>query len=221
LGAQANATTVAVLEVGKGGVAHRTTSTAPTTSTAGIASFWNSIHDEVNGSAKKSGHRRTRFTQYPGMTVVPDLFSRPDGGLAIGLFGTGVDLKSMPTVAGILENPGAVGHFYVDGNNGKALMSKTAGSDNADISNIHLIMEEKMHLAASKESGNRLESLAVNIDDVETATQVDSSIARMLETLEKVTAESGSTIVIHLVIDNHDSSVNRRADTSRMLAGGK
>lgn len=55
--------TVAVLEIGKGGVVRRTTTTSPSTSTAGVVSFLKSVHQ--NGNENQSRDRRV--TQHAGM----------------------------------------------------------------------------------------------------------------------------------------------------------
>ena len=74
-------TTVAVLEVGQGGVVRRTAAASPHATVTGVASFWSAVHDEVAGRIR----RGSRAAQHPGMAVVPDLFSRADGGLALGV----------------------------------------------------------------------------------------------------------------------------------------
>ena len=81
------ATRVAVLELGKGGTVRRTTSNDVETSVEGVASFWNALHQQQG---------RRRKLQHAGMTVVPDLFNKPDAGIVIGISGNGVDLETMP-----------------------------------------------------------------------------------------------------------------------------
>lgn len=199
----ADATTVAVMELGKGGALHKTSSSSPTTSTGGVMSFWRSAHDaSSNGKTRKE-----RTAQYPGMTVVPDLFSRADGGIVIGVTGE-VDLASMPTVASFLEKDGAIGHFHVEGRNEWKLMNHLNAPavvpgefDNA--------VKAKAKAAIS-EKGNKLESLSVNVKSKEDASAVDASLGRMLKSLAAEAEKTGSTIIIHLVVDDEGNTVHRR-----------
>merc|ERR1711957_185233 len=87
------ATRVAVIELGASGTVRRTTaSSREETSVDGVASFWSALH----------GYGRR--LQHAGMTVVPDLFSRPESGVVVGLTGSGVDLDHMPTLNGLLTS---------------------------------------------------------------------------------------------------------------------
>jgi len=97
------ATRVAVVELGSSGTVRRTTSVDEQTTVEGVASFWSALH----GYGRK--------LQHAGMTVVPDLFSRPQSGIVIGL--TGVDLDSMPNLNDFMthEMHGVVGHMEVRG----------------------------------------------------------------------------------------------------------
>ena len=86
------ATTVAVLEFGKGGCVRRTTATNTHTSVAGASSFFRAL----------SG----KGLQQAGMTVVPDLFNKPDGMVVVGVSGSGVDLNSMPVLSKLVQSEG-------------------------------------------------------------------------------------------------------------------
>jgi len=203
-----DATTVAVLEFGKGGTVHRTTSTAPKTSAAGAMSFFRSLHETGKS-------RRTRATQYPGMSVVPNLFSRPAGGVSIGISGS-VDLESMPTVAGILdEDSASVGHFNLNNAEGKRLLQQISG-EKVDSETFVSAVDKKAQVAAAS-TGNSLESVSINIESTDAAADVDAGLARSLKAISEHAEKSGSTVVVHLVIEENDSTLERRLSESRRL----
>lgn len=198
----AHATTVAIKELGQGGVLHKTSSASPTTSAGGIMSFWKSTHDADDNGVT----REYRTVQYPGMSVVPDLFSRPNGGIIIGLTGPEVDLASMPTVASLLQQEDvSTGHLYLVGNQGRKLMRHL----NAP----HVAAGEFLQMVESKgkdvvvKEGNSLEVLSVHIDDKQDTAAIDDSIRRMIATVEEEAKKSGSTIVLHVVVDQEEEEV--------------
>jgi hypothetical protein len=201
----ADATTVAVMELGKGGVLHRTSSSSPTTSAGGIVSFWKSTHD----ADSKGNTREYRTVQFPEMTVVPDIFSRADGGVVVGVTGAAVDLSLMPTLASLVEEDGAaLGHFHVEGKNGRKLL-KHVNAPLVNAQDFSRVAGSKFQAAVTKE-GNLLESVLVHVDDKEEAAAVDASLARMLKSLDEEAEKLGSTIVVHLVLDNEDTTARRR-----------
>lgn len=209
-----DATTVAVLEFGKGGVTRRITSASPVTSVAGVSSFWNTVHDEVvqvqTNKKNKKISRRVRVTQYPGMTVVPDLFKRADGGLAIGVTGNGVDLAAMPTLNGILNGDNAVGQFRIEGAQTQELMKKAGGTSATTASAFEETVNNKVSSVTSKATGNKLESVLVAVEDNETATKLDQTLASLLQSLETLATESGSTVLLHIILDDETDRVHRR-----------
>ena len=216
-----DATTVAVLEFGKGGVTRRITSASPVTSVAGVSSFWNAVHDEIaqapitnKKNAKKKISRRTRVTQYPGMTVVPDLFKRANGGLVIGVSGTGVDLAAMPTLAGILNGENTVGQFRVEGAQTQELLKKAGDVSATTASAFDETVNSKVSSVTSKATGNKLESVLVAVEDTEAATKLDQSLASLLQSLETMAAESGTTVLLHIVLDDETDRVHRRLNNN-------
>lgn len=196
------ATTVAVIEIGKGGALHKTSSSSPTTSTGGVMSFWKSVHDA--GSNGKS--RQERVVQYPGMNVVPDIFSRADGGIVIGVTGE-VDLDAMPNIASSLQKDGAVGHFHVEGKNEWKLMNHL-NAPAVGPTDFDKVVKTKAKAAVS-EKGNKIESLSVNVKSKGDASSVDESLGRMLKSLAAETEKFGSTIIVHLVVDDEDKAARR------------
>lgn len=192
-------TSVAVIEYGNGGTARRTTTTSPLTTASGVGSFWSSIHQGV----KREGKPRRFSKQHPGMTVVPDMFNKPDGGFAIGISGNGVDLEAMPTVAALLnEDSGALGHFYVRGDHTEKLMDKADAGFKVKPSQFKNKALPKMNYAVDKDEPNHLEAVYVDVSSKDEAADVDSQIAEVLSSLAKLTKESGGTVMVHIVIDD-------------------
>lgn len=192
-------TTVAVLEVGKGGVVRRTTANSKQASVHGVASFWNAAHDEV------AGRNRRGSAQHPGMAVVPDLFSRADGGIALGLSGSAVDLTSggaMPHLANLLDTE-AVGSFELSGEHSATLLKK-AGAKAEDAVGTAADLASSLKAKASTAVDNRLESLSIAVHDEVGAKDVDSAIAAAVQSLQKQSEESGKTLLLHLVVDEED-----------------
>lgn len=192
-------TTVAVLEVGKGGVVRRTTANSKQASVHGVASFWNAAHDEV------AGRNRRGSAQHPGMAVVPDLFSRADGGIALGLSGSAVDLTSggaMPHLATLLDTE-AVGFFELSGEHSATLLKK-AGAKAEDVVGSAADLASSLKSKASTAVDNRLASLSIAVHDEAGAKDVDSAIAAAVQSLQKQSEESGKTLLLHLVVDEED-----------------
>lgn len=208
----ADATTVAVLELGKGGAVHRVEAATPTTSSQGVLSFWKSIHDiGSNGQTRKE-----RATQNPGMSAVPDLFSRADGGLVIGVMGK-VDLESMPTVSRIFNEDGAVAHFNLDQNQGRRLMKGVSAKPvNADEFKSTLDSKARALLASDK---NTLESTLAIVEDSAMAGAVDTGLEEMLAGIAKIAESEGKTIIVHVVLEDDSSTVHRRLSEERDLEG--
>ena len=178
-------------------------------------SFWKSTHD-----ADSTGNTRDyRTAQFPGMTVVPDMFSRADGGVVIGVTGE-VDLSVMPTVASLVEEKGALGHFHLAGNTGRKLM-RHLNAPQVSSNEFSAASESKVKATVS-EQGNKLESILVHVENKEEAAAVDASLARMLTALAQEAQKSGTTVVLHLVVDDEDNSARRRlfSEEQRVLEEG-
>jgi hypothetical protein len=200
-------TTVAVLEVGKGGVVRRTTANSKQASVHGVASFWNAAHDEV------AGRNRRGSAQHPGMAVVPDLFSRADGGIAIGLSGGAVDLTSggaMPRLADLLDAE-AVGSFELSGSHSATLLKK-AGAKAEDVVGSAADLASSLKAKASAAVDNRLEGLSIAVHDEAAAKAVDSAIAAAVQSLRKQSEESGKTLLLHLVVDEEQVPASHEAE---------
>mmetsp|Transcript_18296 Transcript_18296/g.39319 ORF Transcript_18296/g.39319 Transcript_18296/m.39319 type:complete len:305 (-) Transcript_18296:80-994(-) len=193
-------TTIAVLEFGPGGSVHRTTSSSTESNSAAVSSFWNALHRPLKSSP----------TQHAGMSVVPDMFTRADAGIVIGL--QGVSLKSMPTATSLGEEAtedNVVGLIHVPGQATADLMKRASSKD------VELIAKEDMgrrlHSIAENAVGGALEgmkALTLAVENDNAAAVADEQLRRMLKTLKKQADSNGKTVVVHLVMD----STRRRLD---------
>ncbi len=195
LAACANATTVSVLELGKGGVVHRTNGQSNTSNRA-LMSFWKSAHE----AGSDGQPRKERVNQMPGMNVVPDLFNRADGGVVVGIVGDSLNLESMPNVANFIEGNGVVANLNVEGNNGRKLMTQLSNKP-VSAAEFESAFESKAEASISAK-GNKLESVFVTLNESNEAADVDASLSRLLKKISKDAEANESTIVVHLVVDD-------------------
>lgn len=199
-------TTVTVLELGKGGVVRRTTSPSSHSTVSGVSSLWSSLHD-----TKARGG-----LQQPGMILVPDFFERPDGGLVVGISGRDLDLSAMPTVSALWKEEGGegstvVGHMELSGAQGQKLVARSFDKVTGDL------REEARNVATNVgERKNQVRAVSVDIDGKEAAKKFDADLAAAIETLRKGVAKgSGSTVLVHLVVDRGNGNSRRRLQESR------
>ena len=185
------ATKIAVLEFGKGGVVRRTTSKRAETSVAGVASFWGALHG--------------RELQQAGMPLVPDLFNKPDHAIIIGM--TGVDFDIMPKLYNMVEYQ-SVGHMEVKGFHCNDLLNKVGPAEVTSVESF--IIDSKTKLS---ETG--LNSLSLQVTDSNSAV-VDSRLEALVAVFEEQ-AKEGTTIVLHLVVEEGEEAAHRRLE-SRDLA---
>ena len=186
-------TTVAVLAFGKHGCVHRTTSKNTHTTVAGAASFFNAL----------SG----KGLQESDMTVVPDLFNKPDGVVVVGITGSGVNLEAMPTLANLVEKEGngVVGHMTLPAGHHRHLMNRVGPSKAVDA-------EALVDGVKSEASSKKISSVSITVDAGNSGA-VDAQIAAMLTALQKQ-AGNDSTIIVHLVVDEEEGSARRRLSQS-------
>lgn len=199
-----DATTIAVVELGTGGVVHRTNSISSTTSVTGVHSFWKSMH-QFDSDKKK--YRRSVSIQSPGMSVSPDIFKSADGGIVVGITGNDFDPASMPTVAGALEESGAVGHCHVNGKHSESLL-KNINSEVVSSDFFEDSMTKTSTTLLSSDT-NKLASILVRIDDSDDAVIVDSVVTKIVKLIKKEALDSGKTIVIYLVVDEREYASHR------------
>jgi hypothetical protein len=194
------ATKVAVIELGKGGTVRRTTAKSIESSVDGVASFWNALHG--------SGRRRL---QHPGMTVVPDLFRKADSSVVIGVSGSGIDLSTMPLVAGLVSEEsknGVVGHMEISGHHCHALLSHLDQLEEAESLSIDLL---EKHAKIPGISGMKI------VVDTPRASALDQQISVALLEMDEQAKASGQTIVVNLVVEESEDT---GASSHRRLEGG-
>mmetsp|Transcript_13508 Transcript_13508/g.37984 ORF Transcript_13508/g.37984 Transcript_13508/m.37984 type:complete len:318 (-) Transcript_13508:124-1077(-) len=194
------ATRVAVIELGASGTVRRTTTASQfeETSVDGVASFWSALH----GYGRK--------LQHAGMPVVPDLFSRPESGVVLGLTGSGVDLDHMPTLNGLLKNVDkqqdnrVVGHMQVSGNQCKKMLDNVQSKkDYAASGSLKSVFESQAQEAGI--SGMHFDVSSANAADI------DGQLASLISDYS-----SHKTVVLHLVVEEEDGSARRRSLASQL-----
>lgn len=184
------ATRVAVIELGQSGAVRRTTMAASQeeTSADGVASFWSALH----------GHGRK--LQHAGMPVVPDLFTRPNSGVVVGLTGSGIDLDQMPTLNSLMRNVDeqednrVVGHMQVSGNQCKKMLANVQEKKATSLKTAFNSQDQETGL-----SGMQFDVTSSNAGDI------DDELAFLLQ---KYSSEKN--VVLHLVIEEEDGAARRR-----------
>ncbi|KAL3767777.1 hypothetical protein ACHAW5_000609 [Stephanodiscus triporus] len=223
-------TTIVVLEFGPGGSVHRSASSgsAESTSPAAVASFWNVLHRP--SSSTSSSKRAPTMGQHAGMSVVPDLFTRADAGIVIGLRAD--SLKSMPNAKSLLSDDDAaapsnvVGRLRIPGNVGAELVKLVAPSDDVEMVEIGADAGRRLlstaEAAASGGKGGGIEALSLVVDasDAGAASAADEQLGRMLSTLKDRAAVNGKTVVLHLVVDREGETAGRRLQDQDANADG-
>jgi hypothetical protein len=206
------ATRVVVIELGANnggasGTVRRTTSNDLEASVDGVASFWSALH----------GYGRN--LQHAGMPVVPDLFTRPDGGVVLGLSGS-IDLDAMPTLKYLLnvdnndndaqKNDAVVGQMEVPGHQCKHMMGKVKNVESVD-SPSSVLSQFKAHAQESGISGLHMDVSSSN------ASEIDAQIAELIRnTNQSSLISEGKTVILHLVVEEDDGP-NRRRTLARRL----
>mmetsp|Transcript_2554 Transcript_2554/g.5756 ORF Transcript_2554/g.5756 Transcript_2554/m.5756 type:complete len:318 (-) Transcript_2554:63-1016(-) len=193
------ATRVAVIELGASGTVRRTTTASRNeeTSVDGVASFWSALH----GYGRK--------LQHAGMPVVPDLFSRPESGVVVGLTGSGVDLDHMPTLDSLMKNvedqddERVVGHMQVHGKQCKKMLNNVQESEDNASGSLKSAVETKVETSGF--FGMHFDVTSAN------AASIDDQIASLLKEFA-----SSKPIVLHLIVEEEEGSARRRSLTSRL-----
>ena len=219
-------TIVVVLEFGPGGSVHRTTSTASAASSpAAVASFWNVLHRP--SSSQLSSKRAPSMGQHAGMTVVPDLFARPDTGVVIGL--RAESLKSMPNAASLLSDDSAnnnvVGRLRVPGSVGIELVKLASPKADAEVVEVgedagrRLLSTAEAAARGEPSGGNGIEALLLVVDaaDADAAAAADEQLGRMLITLKGHAAANGKTVVLHLIVEQEGGAAAPASTSGRRL----
>jgi len=185
-------TTIAVLEFGRKGSVHRTTSNSRRTSVAGVQSLWRAMSNEG--------------PQHAGMTVVPDLFQKPKHSIVVGI--PGVNLDSLPTLSKLTMNEGSnvVGHMNVVGTKSGVLCAKTGNSLSATT-------ETMVERVKSQMLSNKLSSVYIETEVGEVAL-TDAKVKELIKFFENYAGES--SVVVYLVVDKEESLTHRNLMSRRL-----
>lgn len=191
------ATRVAVIELGaSSGTVRRTTAVEERTSAEGVASFWAALH----GSGRK--------LQHAGMTVVPDLFSRPESGVVVGL--KGVDFDNMPNLNALMsqESSGVVGHMEVHGHACDKMMRSTKNVEQVELSGLRSSF-------VSQAAQDGISAMSMEVTSV-TANDVDVLLKALIQKADEDAKNSGKTVVVHLVAEENEDAAARRPLARRL-----
>lgn len=189
-------TRVAVLEFGKQGAVRRTTSNTNKASVQGVTSFWSNLH----GLNQKTNDK---IVQKPGMAMVPDFFTKADGGLIIGL--RNVDLGAMEFVSSALENK--VGEFALSGSKTTSLLKHAPAEDIIDFASELKNGEKAIMTGESKLYEASFHGHSPTTDDL---------VKSVFDNIQAHADKKGSTIIVHLVIEEDEGAVRRRAAERRL-----
>ena len=175
------ATKVAVIELGASGTVHRANAGVPETSPAGVTSFFQALHG--------------RKLQQAGMSVVPDLFNKPESSVVVSI--SGADLEDMPQLNAMINNyDETVGHLKCHGKKSKSILK---GVNNVDTVEDIAALKETVQSKA-KETG--LSGVTFEVKDKEQASDVDTQVYSMIQDLKKTCQKNGDKVVLHLMIED-------------------
>lgn len=187
-------TKVAVLELGKAGTVRRTNAVDPETTVEGVSSFWSALHT------------KSPRAPHTGLTVVPDLFRKPESGVVIGISGVNLDVEAQLPTAFRMQAEAPV--MEVDGSRVQALLSK--------IPEWEEVSAENMSASAVKCGAKKgLSGIKTTVDS-SSAQLVDKQLKEIMKELTTLANSSGETIVVHLVVEE-DDAISQRRRLSRKL----
>ena len=160
--------------------------------------------------------------------MVPDLFTRPDAGVVIGL--RAESLKSMPNAASLLSDDSpdnnVVGRLRVPGSVGMELVKLASPKDDAEVVEVgedagrRLLSTAEAAARGEPSGGNGIEALLLVVDAANAdaaAAAADEQLERMLITLKDRAAASGKTVVLHLVVEQEGGSGAPASTSGRRL----
>lgn len=186
------------------------TNQAASTTIGGVTSFWNAMHDiplavpagKRNLSTTdriKAGISRTSTMQVSGLSMVPDMFQRADGGLALALIGNVDDLlNDMPTLSELTQKQ-RVGSFNVKGQKAMDLITTMfADEDVTPGDAAAAVLKAKIDGA----EGNKLQGAIIEVDD---AKKVDAQLKAIMNDVQS----REGTFVLHIVTED---GARRRLD---------
>lgn len=194
LSAASASTKVAVLELGKAGTVRRTNAVDPETTVEGVSSFWSALHT------------KSPRAPHAGLTVVPDLFRKPESGVVIAISGVNLDVEAQLPTAFSMQAEAPV--MEVDGSRVEALLSK--------IPEWEEVSAENLSFSAVKCGSKKgLSGIKTTVDG-SSAQLVDKQLKEIMNELKTLADSMGETIVVHLVVEE-DDAISRRRRLSRNL----
>jgi hypothetical protein len=194
----AEATTkIAVLEFGRGGTVRRSEASNAETSTEGVLSFWSALHGRTSSNI-----------QHAGMTVVPDLFRKPDSGVIVGISGTEIDLHSFNGFSSLFDTDETVGFFEVAGNRCASLLDTLTEV-------IEIPGEDLKKATLEHVKKNGLYGIKVNVAS-EGVNTLDKQIIALVSELKTEAQNSDETFIIHFVIEENESQSRRRLSSREL-----
>lgn len=173
-------TNVAVLELGKKGSVRAVDSANSGATLEGVASFFSALHGKP--------HR-----QVPGMSMVPDLFNKPDSSVVIEI--NGLKMEASETIQKMLDE--FTGIFELDGNRGNAIMSKLG-----DVKTVSLDSLKEKAFEAGTKIGITGFSCGAN---KENASKLDETLAATIEDLKNHAEANERSLLVHIVMEGNDS----------------
>jgi len=205
-------TNISVIECGEGGTVRSAVNrrNGLGTTVADVGSFWSHLH---NFHQTRKNSRKNRLAHRGGFSMVADHFNKPAGGIVVSLIGEAMDLDSLPKLSAYLKSSeSVVGSFQMAGSQSGLLETIVGGETNTlKLSEVVQVIQNKVHdLRSSGE--NMIESVEIDIDDKEAATDIDEKLSTLLESLSK---EDDKTVVLHLIVD--ETAQSRRRLTQRRL----
>jgi hypothetical protein len=188
----AASTKVAVLEIGSRGVVQRSTTSSSEATVEGVQSFWASLH---------GGGSSHRALVSPKIPVVGDLFRKPDAGIVVHVVGSAVDPSEMP-----LLNE-AVGVIQVPGSQGRSLFSK--------MDHVSTTWNEAVSAARTSTS---LQAVTIHAKDSSSA---NAELTRRVASLREEAASQGTSMVLHVIIEDEKEDPSHRQLVERNLNDGQ
>ena len=214
----ADETTVTILEFGPGGTVHRSTSTSTESNSAAVTSLWNALHNPTTNNKQS-----TISQQHAGMSIVPDLFTKPSSGIIVKLQGD--EYKSMKMAQTLLDTTttpattsnkhNIVGHVHIPGQAGTNLMESATKTYSLNKGDGVIPSEEvSKHLSkiASTDNLSGVETITLNVDNKDDAKNVDKHLSEMLSTLKKQAVDNKKTVVVHVIMEDGDIHGRRLED---------
>ena len=176
-------TNVAVLELGKRGSVRAVESSSPDTTLDGVVSFFTALH---GGKA-----------QHPGMSVVPDLFNKPDSSIVIGI--NGLKMDALQSIQTLQED--FAGIFELDGHRTDALMSKL---QDVETVSLETLKEKAIELGTKQGMG----AIFFGADS-EGASALDETLTSTIAGLKNHAESTERSLLVHFVIEGNNDSARR------------